>query len=104
MDARPLSGLRVLDLGQVYNGPYCGMLLAAQGADVVKVEPPGGEIVRRHAISPGGAPVVVHPQPGTILVTRIGRSTTFLIVILPVLATSAASRPPLAPHASGCTA
>lgn len=55
MDARPLSGLRVLDLGQVYNGPYCGMLLAAQGADVVKVEPPGGEIVRRHAISPGGA-------------------------------------------------
>jgi len=55
VDARPLSGLRVLDLGQVYNGPYCGLLLAAQGADVVKVEPPGGEIVRRHAISPGGA-------------------------------------------------
>ena len=55
MDAQPLAGLRVLDLGQVYNGPYCGMLLAAQGAEVVKVEPPGGEIVRRHAISPGGA-------------------------------------------------
>lgn len=55
MDARPLSGLRVLDLGQVYNGPYCGLLLAAQGADVLKIEPPGGDIVRRHAISPGGA-------------------------------------------------
>jgi len=55
MTARPLAGLRVLDLGQVYNGPYCGLLLAAQGAEVVKIEPPGGEIVRRHPISPGGA-------------------------------------------------
>ena len=44
---RPLDDLRVLDLGQVYNGPYCGLLLAAQGAEVIKVEPPGGEIVRR---------------------------------------------------------
>jgi formyl-CoA transferase len=53
--AQPLDDLRVLDLGQVYNAPYCGLLLAAQGAEVIKVEPPGGEIVRRHAISPGGA-------------------------------------------------
>ena len=52
---RPLDDVRVLDLGQVYNGPYCGLLLAAQGADVIKIEPPGGEIVRRAAISPGGA-------------------------------------------------
>jgi formyl-CoA transferase len=55
MIAQPLDDLRVLDLGQVYNGPYCGLLLAAQGAEVIKVEPPGGEIVRRHEISPGGA-------------------------------------------------
>ncbi|MBY0276206.1 CoA transferase [Candidatus Binatia bacterium] len=55
MQPRPLDDVRVLDLGQVYNGPYCGMLLAAQGADVIKIEPPGGEIVRRAAISPGGA-------------------------------------------------
>jgi CoA:oxalate CoA-transferase len=53
--AQPLDDLRVLDLGQVYNGPYCGLLLAAQGAEVIKIEPPGGEIVRRYAISPGGA-------------------------------------------------
>lgn len=55
MTAKPLDDLRVLDLGQVYNGPYCGLLLAAQGAEVIKVEPPTGEIVRRHASSPGGA-------------------------------------------------
>jgi len=55
MATRPLSGLRVLELGQIYNAPYCGLLLAAQGADVIKIEPPGGEIVRRHDVSPGGA-------------------------------------------------
>jgi len=55
MPQGPLDDVRVLDLGQVYNGPYCGLLLAAQGADVIKIEPPGGEIVRRAAISPGGA-------------------------------------------------
>jgi len=54
VNARPLDDLRVLELGQVYNGPYCGLLLAAQGADVIKVEPPGGEILRRHEISPPG--------------------------------------------------
>ena len=52
---KPLDDIRVLELGQVYNGPYCGLLLAAQGADVIKIEPPGGEIIRRKAISPGGA-------------------------------------------------
>lgn len=55
MTARCLDDVRVLELGQVYNAPYCGLLLAAQGADVIKVEPPGGEIIRRHAVSPGGA-------------------------------------------------
>lgn len=45
--AWPLEGIRVLDLGQIYNGPYAGFLLAHAGADVVKVEPPGGEALRK---------------------------------------------------------
>ena len=44
---RPLAGVRVLDLGQVYQGPYAGFLLAQAGAEVVKVEPPRGEPLRR---------------------------------------------------------
>ena len=40
------DGIRVLELGQIYNGPYCGLLLAQLGADVIKIEPPGGEQLR----------------------------------------------------------
>ena len=43
----PLEGVKVLDLGQIYNGPYAGFLLAHAGADVVKVEPLGGEVLRK---------------------------------------------------------
>ena len=43
---RPLEGYRIIDLGQIYNGPYCTLLLAFLGAEVIKVEPLQGEIVR----------------------------------------------------------
>lgn len=44
--ATPLAGITVLDLGQIYQAPYCGLLLALAGADVIKIEPPHGEPVR----------------------------------------------------------
>ena len=44
--AHALEGLRVLDQTQVMAGPFCAMLLADMGADVVKIEPPGGETTR----------------------------------------------------------
>jgi CoA:oxalate CoA-transferase len=45
----PLTGVRVLDLGQVFQGPYAGFLMAMAGADVIKVEPPHGDMSRRRA-------------------------------------------------------
>jgi CoA:oxalate CoA-transferase len=42
-DALSLAGLRVLDLSQGIAGPYCGLILRQQGADVIKVEPPQGD-------------------------------------------------------------
>jgi len=58
----PLAGVTVLDFGQVYQGPYATLLMATAGADVIKIEPPNGEPLRRRAPA--------------------GKSTTFPIAML----------------------
>jgi CoA:oxalate CoA-transferase len=42
----PLAGVRVIELGNVLAGPFCGMVLADLGAEVIKVEPPRGDDAR----------------------------------------------------------
>ncbi|MEO8279673.1 MAG: CoA transferase [Ideonella sp.] len=57
-DARsgqPLSGITVIDLSHVYNGPYATLLMALAGATVIKVEPFGGEHLRSRGDMGGAA-------------------------------------------------
>jgi len=51
---KALDGLRVIDLTQAMAAPYCTMNLADMGADVIKVEPPGGEETRRGSVQKNG--------------------------------------------------
>lgn len=51
---RPLEGVRVIELGQLLAGPFAGCILAYFGAEVIKVEPPGGDPIRNWRILENG--------------------------------------------------
>jgi crotonobetainyl-CoA:carnitine CoA-transferase CaiB-like acyl-CoA transferase len=52
----PLEGIRVVDFSRVLAGPHCGKTLLDLGAEVIKLEPPGGDLSRRHSPATGRSP------------------------------------------------
>ena len=67
MGRGPLSGVRVLDLTAVVVGPTCTLTFAEQGAEVIKLEPPEGDLLRRlggPAPSPDMSPKFIHFNRG----------------------------------------
>src|ERR1700692_3961606 len=58
----PLSGLKVLDFSRVLSGPFAGRMLSDLGADVVKIEPPEGDVTRQWGRVIAGVPGYYHQQ------------------------------------------
>jgi formyl-CoA transferase len=56
---RALDGVTVLELGQIYNVPYCALLLANLGAEIIKIEPLSGEPARHRAGGQDATPFVM---------------------------------------------
>lgn len=63
---KALAGLRVIDLTQAMAAPYCTLMLATMGADVIKIEPPGGEETRRGSVQR-------HGHSGTFIAMNTGK-------------------------------
>ena len=77
MIQQALDGISVLDLGEYVSGPYCAKMLAAFGAEVIKVEKPGkGDVARRMGPFPGDEP---HPErSGAFLYLNTGKKSITL--------------------------
>jgi len=61
-DQYPLAGLKVLDFSRVLAGPFAGRMLSDLGADVVKIEPPDGDVTRLWGRVIGNLPGYYHQQ------------------------------------------
>ena len=71
MPSAPLEGIRVVEWGEMVSAPFCAKLLAELGADVIKVEPPGGDPARRRGPFPDDVP---HPESsGLFLFANLGK-------------------------------
>ncbi len=57
-DDKPLAGLRVLDVATLFAAPQIATMLAERGAEVTKIEPPGGDPLRRMGVQRDGTSVV----------------------------------------------
>src|ERR1700733_7219420 len=89
----PLSGVTVIDFGQIFQGPYATLLLAKAGADVIKDDPPPGDPLRRRA-APGKSATLPfamlnqnkravslnlkHPRGRGLLFDMVGRADVLL--------------------------
>ena len=71
MNDGALSGLKVLECGEFVSAPYCGKLLADLGADVIKVEKPGGDSARKQGPFPQDIP---HPEKSGLFLYLIPTS------------------------------
>ena len=58
----PLEGLKVLDFSRVLAGPFAGRMLSDLGADVVKIEPPDGDVTRYWGREIANIPGYFHQQ------------------------------------------
>ncbi len=78
---QPLEGLRVLEIGTFVSAPYCGKLFAGYGAEVIKVEPPGGDISRAHGPFKDGVP---NPETSSLfLYLNTGKKSVELDIASP---------------------